>query len=134
MSPLACSVKEAGPELVADLLQALVTEQARQGAQIAAILRLLERGRGARDEADAALLVAVVESVGDRQFTSRQLEAHADADPALREALLAADVTSAQELGCVFRRLEGAAVGGFRLERVAVQRAGIVWAVRVCEA
>jgi len=78
VSPLACSVKEAGPELVADLLQALVTEQARQGAQIAAILRLLERGRGARDEADAALLVAVVESVGDRQFTSRQLEAHAE--------------------------------------------------------
>jgi hypothetical protein len=81
-----------------------------------------------KKRADIALLAAVAEAIGDRQFTSAQLMAHATVHPALHEALEAADITNAHELGCVFRRMEGIAVTGFRLER-----AGVVWQVRVCE-
>jgi hypothetical protein len=118
---------------VSELLRDIRAEQAHQRDTLAAILRLLERGRGARDAADIALLVAIAEAIGDRSFTSAQLIAHGDADPALRAQLLAADITGAQELGCVFRRLEGIALKGFRLERAGDERAGILWRVRVCE-
>lgn len=114
-------------------LQEIAAEQARQGEMLSTILRLLERGRGARDAADVALLVAVAEAIGDRAFTSAQLMAHAEADPALHAALEAADIVSAQELGCVFRRLDGTTLAGIRLVRAGDQRAGIVWRVQVCE-
>lgn len=119
------------PSDVADLLRGIVAAQARQAEVLDAVLRLLERGRGARDQADEALLVAVVEAIGDRAFTVAQLLAHTEADQRLRDALVAADVDNGQQLGCVFRRLEGAVVAGFRLERVRDQRAGVVWQVRV---
>ena len=129
------STADAVADPVETLLRELVAEQARQRETLSAILRLLERGRGARDQADARLLLAVAEAINERPFTSSQLMAHSDADPALREALTAADITSAQELGCIFRRLEGILVNGFRLERVADQRAGVLWQVQVqvCE-
>jgi hypothetical protein len=63
----------------------IVAEQAQQRAVLSSILRLLERGRGPRDAADVALLMAVAEAVGDRPFTSAALIVHAQADPALRE-------------------------------------------------
>ena len=46
------------PDTIADVLRQLLEEQARQRDTLDAILRLLERGRGARDAADVALLVA----------------------------------------------------------------------------
>jgi hypothetical protein len=113
------------------LLTEIRAEQAQQRDMLAAILRLLERGRGARDAADVALLVAIAEAIGDRPFTSAQLMAHAEADPALREALLAADITTPRELGTLCRRLEGAPLAGWCLERVAAHREGVVWCVRV---
>jgi hypothetical protein len=113
---------------VLDLLREIVVEQREQREVLSSILRLLEHGRGPRDRADIALLAAVAEAIGDRQFTSAQLMAHATVHPALHEALEAADITNAHEFGCVFRRMEGIAVTGFRLER-----AGVVWQVRVCE-
>ena len=115
------------------LLRGIVAEQARQRDTLSVILRLLERGRGARDKADVALLVAIAEAIGDRPFTSAQLMAHADADPALREAVTDADITNAQEFGCLCRRLEGIAAQGLRLERIDGGRDGVIWAVRVCE-
>lgn len=119
---------------VTELLADVVAEQARQREMLATILRLLERGRGARDAADMALLEAVAEATRDHQFTSAHLLEHVAADPALRDALEAADITSARELGAVFRRLQGIAMRGFRLDRVGDTREGILWCVRVCEA
>lgn len=119
------------PEL--EVLREIRAEQARQRATLATILRLLERGRGARDQADVALLVAVAEAIGDRPFTSAALMAHGDADPALREALTAADVTTPRELGMLCRRLEGVLLAGLCLERVDAHRHGIVWCVRVSD-
>ena len=114
------------------LLREVVAEQARQRDTLSAILRLLERGRGARDQADVALLVAIAEVFRDRRFTSGQIVAHAGAELVLRDALEAADITSAQELGCVFSPAEGITLAGFRLERVGDERAGIQWQVQVC--
>lgn len=117
---------------VLDLLREIRAEQVQQREVLAAILRLLERGRGARDAADVALLIAIAEAIGDRPFTSAQLMAHADADPALREALTAADITTPRELGTLCaRRLEGAPLAGLCLERVHEHRDGILWRVRV---
>ena len=72
---------------VCALLREVVAEQARQRVMLAAVLQLLERGRGARDQADVALLLAIAAAIEDRQFTSAQLVAHAKAAPALRDAL-----------------------------------------------
>lgn len=113
------------------LLQELLARQAKQDERLERIERLLDRGRGARDAQDIALLVAVVESIGDRAFTSSELMAHTEADSSLSAALLAADVTTTRELGHLFRRLEGIPLGGFRLERVGDQRAGVAWRVQV---
>jgi hypothetical protein len=128
------------PDVVEALLRELVAdqarqaaEQARQGETLATILRLLERGRGARDQADVGLLVAAAESLGDRTFTSAQVKTLAAAVPALRDALEAADIDDAQQLGCVFRRLEGKIIEGLCLE--ACQRSAgqpVVWRVLVC--
>jgi hypothetical protein len=119
---------------VLGLLRAVVAEQAQQRVMLAAILAALERNRGPRDQADAALLLAIAAAIDDRPFTSSQLMAHAAVDLALAAALADADIDHAQELGCVCRRLEGIAVKGLRLERVGASRSGIVWKVQVCEA
>ena len=129
--PAACGLGHQCPPEVFDLLREISAEQARQRDTLAAILRLLEHGRGARDQADVALLVAIAEAVGDRPFTSAQLIAHAAADDALRDALLAADITTARELGTLCRRLEGVPLAGLCLARIKVHRDGIVWCVRV---
>ena len=106
----------------------------RQRDTLATILRLLERGRGARDAADVALLAAIAEAIGDRRFTSSQLLAHALADPALREALTAADITTGQELGLLcFAGVKGSRWRGSGLERSGADRGGVIWCVRVRE-
>lgn len=115
------------------LLRELVVEQVQQREMLAAILRVLERSHGARDAADAALLVAIVEAIGERPFTSGELLAHARAvAPALLAALEAADISTAQEFGCVCRRMDGMAVHGLRLARVD-DRTPVRWRVEVCE-
>jgi len=116
---------------VLDRLDAIAAEQSRQRDILDAIVRLLEHGRGARDQADVALLLAIAEAVGDRPFTSAQLIAHAAAAEALREALLAADITTRQELGTLCRRLEGVPLAGLCLTRVDTIRGAVVWVVRV---
>jgi hypothetical protein len=59
--------------------------------------------------------------------------AHAAIDPALGAALEAADICNAQELGCVFRRMEGITLTGLRLARAGADRACVRWRVQVCE-
>jgi hypothetical protein len=111
----------------------LVAQQTRQHQMLDAILQRLDRVRGARDQADVALLLAVAAAGGDRRFTSAALLAHAQIDPALHEALLAADIVTPQDAGLVFRRMEGINLRGFRIAHVGNSRAGIVWQVQFCE-
>jgi hypothetical protein len=116
------------------LLRRLLEEQARQAGILADILRALDRGR-ARDTADAGLLLAIEDARADRPFNCADIIATAGVRPGLNDALVAADVTNGQELGCLFRRIEGMVLAGVRLERVddTRSRAGIVWRVQVCE-
>ena len=124
----------AGPDEVAALLRQVVTEQQRQGAQIDAILQALDRGRGARDHADADLIEAIKESFRDRTFTSGNVITLAQADAALAAALASADITSARELGHLLRRLEGVAIRGLLIERApGASRFGILWRCELCE-
>jgi hypothetical protein len=91
-----------------------------------------EGRRGARDAADRALLVAIAESIGDRRFMSAELMHHATTiAPALHEALRAADVQDAHELGVLFRRLHGVTIDGMRVERTDTTRDGVRWCVRL---
>lgn len=115
-------------DVIAELLHEVILEQARQREQLERILQVL--GGGARS-AHVALLVAIAETVGDRTFTGTQLFAHARVSPDLEDALEAADITNARELGWLCRRLEGTALPGVRLERGGESRAGVVWRVRV---
>jgi hypothetical protein len=103
---------------------------------IEARLAALERARGPRDGADADLLLAILEAIGDRAFTSVQLYAHAQTvAPALLAAMLAADIDGVHPLGTVFRRLHGIEVRGLRLERQdgKYHRDGTLWRVQTCE-
>src|SRR5689334_11161781 len=116
---------------VETLLQAIRAEQARQADTLAAILRALERTTGPRDAADLAVLLAVGETVGDRRWTCRQLIEHAAITPALEEAIRAADITDARDLGFFCKRVHGSPGPGIRLERADESRAGILWRVVV---
>jgi hypothetical protein len=128
------AVKRPRPETVAPDLEALLrdiaAEQQRQAAVLANILRALERGRGSLP-VHVALLVAITEAIGDREFTGAQLFAHARVAPALRDALEACDLTSAREFGWLARRLETNVLPGVRLDRVGESRDGLVWRVWV---
>ena len=117
-----------------ELLVEIRAEQVRQGALLERILRLLEHGRGPRDDADRRLVLAILESVGDRPFTCTDVVQHAQlADSGLRDALLGADVDTARDLGALLRRLHGITVDGVRVDRVDASRAGAVWSLRLCE-
>jgi hypothetical protein len=84
-----------------------------------------------RAEPIAAVLLPVLASVaGSRCFTAREVIAHANVEPSLRDAL---GVSSARRLGKYFRSIEGRKVNGFQLERIGAERDGLLWIVRVCE-
>jgi hypothetical protein len=121
-------------EAAIELLRKVCAAQERQGEEIAAIRRLLERGRGPRDAADAALVQALAESFRHRVFTSGHVLMLAEADPRLAGALEGADITSAHELGQVLSRLEGTNIRGLTLDRRADKlRGAIQWRCEVYE-
>jgi hypothetical protein len=92
---------------------------------------LLQRGRGPRDSADAAVVPALGRAYGRSTFTARQAVKRSAIDPDLRQVLEAADVTSAQTLGWLLRSLEGVDIAGFRVARVRASTAGHRWQVSV---
>jgi hypothetical protein len=118
------------PDSVEVLLREIRAEQTRQAGVLADILRALDRGRTSL-AVHVALLVAIAEAIGDRDFTGAQLFAHARVAPALREALEACDLTSPREFGWLARRLEGSVLPGVRLDRVGESSAGLQWRVWV---
>lgn len=113
------------------LLREIRAEQAAQRAILESILQALERAHGPRDAADRSVLVAIAETIGERRWTSGQLLAHAAIAPALHDALLAADITDARELGAFCKRVQGGVRSGICLEKDDESRAGILWRVVV---
>jgi hypothetical protein len=95
-------------------------------------LEALERRSRPRDADDTRVLLAVASSIGGRRFSAAEVIRDAPWAPELAEALEAADCDSPRSLGRLFARLEGRDLHGLRLERVAEDRFGIVWVVRVC--
>jgi hypothetical protein len=93
----------------------------------------LEQRGGARDAADRSVVPAIALSVGGRRFTSVELLAHARVDSDLDAALVGADVTNPRELGKLLSRLSEQFIDGYRLQRVAVERDGIVWQITTTE-
>lgn len=118
--------------IVLDRLADIQRRQQQHEETLDAIVRALDRGRGARDAADVALLLAIDGAIGDRPFTSRQLLAHArQIAPALLDAIEACDVTTAGDLGSVCRRLEQSPRADVWMERIKPTRRGILRRVRV---
>jgi hypothetical protein len=94
------------------------------------ILAILE-GSGARDDAEEALPLTILEAIGDRVFTSTELMAHTAVDERLQAAIEACCVQDASELGLVLRGLKGFELRGVRLERVGRCGDGVLWRVQV---
>lgn len=84
------------------------------------LVKILERvstAHGARDQADERLLVAIYDAVEALPFKASHVMRRALHMPALAAALQAADITSEEQLGKLFCRLEGVTIAGLRLER-----------------
>jgi len=127
------------PRLHAETLIALAVPtaglddfQTRVLAELAAIRRLLERQAAgcARDAADLALLAQIADTTA-LPFTCRGLFAHVRLrnDAALRQAMVAADIVSARQLGKFLQRCTGTH-GDVSVTRALVpQREGALWQV-----
>lgn len=100
-------------------------------AELRGIRAAVERGRAPRDEADAAVLLAIREAIADRPFTAGELIRHAAINLELHAALTSADITGAVDAGTLFRRLQGVDVRGLRIEHLGKSRDGVTWRVRL---
>jgi hypothetical protein len=76
-----------------------------------------------RDSADLAVLQSIVEVVGPKPFTSREIFAAAGVDPQLRQALEAADLDGPIHLGNLLSRLYKSGL----VHRAAPSRDGARW-------
>jgi hypothetical protein len=108
---------------IADRLDALI-------AEVRAVRRLLEARQAPRDDRHAALLQAIAGAAGTAAFTAAELIAHAQVEGALRSALMASCGMNARKLGRMLRRLEGAELGGYAIERCGEESAGVIWTVK----
>jgi hypothetical protein len=98
--------------------------------RLVARVERLERGRRPRDRDDRAAVAAVAALLAGTRFSAREVLAHTGVETELAQILDAAGVgDSPRSLGRLFRRCEGHDVGGWRLERVGVDRDGLVWRV-----
>ena len=107
---------------------------AEQVADLAAKFAALEAGRGPRDDADRALVAAMLPSMLSASFTvSAVLRHSALVDPQLATALLAADISSPSELGHWLARMSGQRIGDVMIQRGPRARGGRRWTLRsVC--
>ena len=104
---------------------------------LATLQALLQEVRGLRSDlrhsrqrpSRRGLLAAIAASVKDKEFNAAELLQHADVDATLATAFDVAQITTARQLGLVLRRLEGHVVDHCYLERLDVDRDGIVWKV-----
>jgi hypothetical protein len=112
---------------IAELRQTVADLRRRVEALEAARLK-----RSTKSIAPGALLVAIVDAIGTRAFSSAELLTHARlASPALQQAFSALNIRTARRLGKVLKRLHGHDRAGLRLERVERDKHGVIWAVQV---
>jgi hypothetical protein len=103
-------------------------------ARVAALERIvaeLQRGRGLRDSADAAVPAALARVFGAETFTAKEAIRRGGVDEQLHAVLEDADVRTARELGWLLRSMAGADVSGFCIVRVRASTAGHRWRVSV---
>jgi hypothetical protein len=124
---IAASPPEPSPELLE--LRALLMAQQRTNQLLERLERLLTVGRGARDAADARLVLTIGPAAEWLPFKAHSVINRARSVPELAAALTGADITSAKQLGKLFARLEGVVIEGVRLERVPTPRGGSLWRV-----
>jgi hypothetical protein len=107
-----------------DLLRELISE-------VQGLRADLNRGRAPSvDSLSDALLPVLAASVADKAFSAREVIQHAAlVDGLLRAALAAAGLVNARKLGKWLRAIEGRALAGLRLERIGLDRDGIIWRV-----
>jgi hypothetical protein len=90
------------------------------------VLALEARVAALEPASDAQLLAAIAGSVAGHVFNVAELRAHARVDADLARVLRG---LTNRQLGKRLRALAGQDVGGFVLQRVGRDEAGIVWAV-----
>jgi hypothetical protein len=95
------------------------------------ILAALERQQ--RPDANSKhvwILPALAVAVADRAFSAREVMQHAAlADGELRAALDGAGLSNGRKLGKFLKGVEGQTIAGIRLERIGIDRDGVIWRV-----
>lgn len=131
---------------VEGLLREVIAEQVQQREMLVAILRVLERGRGARDAADLSsntkrahlplflsradrarlghLLPAIGGALGSEPFLARDLFEHDAAGLRLVRRGL-----TAKRIGRLFQRAEGQVIDGYVIERAGDELHTTLWRV-----
>jgi hypothetical protein len=94
--------------------------------ELRARVQALERGRGPRDDADRALVLALADAAAGLPFKAGMVFRRAVAVPALADALRNADVDNEKQLGKLLDRVKGSPIEG-----VVVARTGRFWVCRV---
>lgn len=80
---------------------------------------------------DVSFLAAIANAVAGRAFSANELLAHTAVDAELAQALRG--VTSAHALGVRLGALAGQNVGGYTVQRIGRDQAGVIWAVTLSE-
>jgi hypothetical protein len=120
------------------VLAAILAEQRAIRASIDVLTEALtpSRCRSTADLIEApkvAMLAAIVSAAraryGDREFSAAELLAATEIDFSISAALSAAGISTAKRIGRALRRIEGYDIGGWRLERLAKGRDGILWRI-----
>jgi hypothetical protein len=102
-------------------------------AEVAVLTRrieALERGRGARDGADEALVRQLGASTRGLIFSVRSLWAHRAVDMELAQALLDCDIDNTKQLGKALRRFANHRVSGWTIRRLGRSHDGAIWQVQ----
>jgi hypothetical protein len=89
---------------------------------------------GQRDQGDEVLVGVIASCSQGHAFTAAALWRRRSAgDVVLADAFASADIENPQQLGKLLKRNEGRTVNGVSIDRVGLNREGVVWQARVQE-
>ena len=112
------------PDPIESLLRELITEVQGLRADL-----VHERERHHKKSA-ADLVLTLAASVENKAFSTREVIAHATrVEGDLSAALEVAGLSNPRQLGKWLRTIEGRTIAGVRLERIGIDRDGIIWRV-----
>jgi hypothetical protein len=118
---------KSNPDELAAVLHELRLLRSDLFSELAALRRLLEAGRGPRDEADRELLVVLAHSSRGAVFTTADVMERAKLKPEVAVALEAADIVNSIALGRLLARCAGTSLDGAMLIRIDRGRGGLLW-------